>query len=82
MNLRLASLSAAILAMAAGTASNFSAAIAGARARLSLPKTLEESKTRQTTGPGGYTKTRVGRAVAKRAARKARNVQRNRRAHR
>lgn len=82
MNIRLAALSAAILSLASGAANSFSGAIQAAQMRLSQPKPIEESKTRQIGSLGGYTKARTPRAVAKRAARKARNVARNRRAHR
>lgn len=82
MNIRLAALSAAILSLASGAATSFSGAIAGAKLRLSQPKPILESKTRQPGGPGGYTKTRTSRAQAKRKAAKRRNVLRNRRAHR
>lgn len=81
-SLNLASLSAALVALASGAASSFSGAIAGARLRLSQLKPIEESRTRQVGGPGGYTKARVSRAASKRAAAKRRNVLRNRRAHR
>lgn len=81
-SLNLASLSAAMAALASGAASPFSGAIAGARLRLSQLKPIQESKTRQAGGPGGYTKARTGRAASKCAALKRRNVLRNRRAHR
>lgn len=81
MNIRLAALSAAILSLASGAATSFSGAIAGAKLRLSQPKPVLESRTRQASA-GGYTKTRTSRAAVKRAAAKRRNVLRNRRAHR
>jgi len=80
-SLNLASLSAALMVLASGAATSFSGAIAGAKLRLSQPKPILESKTRQASA-GGYTKTRTSRASAKRAAAKRRNVLRNRRAHR